>query len=143
MAGSEKQVSPDRVVPDSIQRLHIMTRPTRSIATLALLLVMAGCGDTEQATEPASQNTEVPSVAESNLARGQAFLEQNAQNEGVMSTDSGLQYEVITEGSGEKPTATSRVTVHYEGSLIDGTVFDSSYQRGETISFGLNQVISG
>jgi len=58
-------------------------------------------------------------------------------------TQSGLQYKVITEGTGNKPTATDKVKVHYEGKLINGTIFDSSYQRGEPITFGLNQVIPG
>jgi len=82
--------------------------------------------------------------AEKNKAIGQIFLEQNAEKEGVVTTTSGLQYEVIQEGSGlEHPTQNSRVKVHYRGSLIDGTVFDSSIDRGEPITFGLNQVIKG
>lgn len=76
-------------------------------------------------------------------ADGEAFLAENAKREGVKTTASGLQYEVITEGNGPKPKATDTVEVHYEGTLIDGTVFDSSYKRGEKISFGLNQVIKG
>ena len=77
------------------------------------------------------------------LAKGRAFLEENGKREGVITTSSGLQYEIITMGSGPKPTASSTVTVHYEGKLIDGTEFDSSYKRGESISFPLNRVISG
>jgi len=72
------------------------------------------------------------------------FLAENAQQEGVESTASGLQYKVLTKGTGEMhPTASSNVQVHYHGTLIDGTVFDSSVDRGEPISFGLKQVISG
>ena len=67
----------------------------------------------------------------------------NAKNEGVQVTESGLQYNVITEGDGAKPNATDQVTVHYRGTLIDGTEFDSSYSRGEPTSFTLNQVIPG
>ena len=78
-----------------------------------------------------------------NLAKGRAFLEENGKREGVITTSSGLQYEVISQGTGPKPTASSTVEVHYEGRLIDGTVFDSSYKRGETISFPLNRVIKG
>lgn len=78
-----------------------------------------------------------------NKVKGQNFLEENKKKEGVKVTASGLQYKVIQEGTGRKPLATSTVTVHYEGKLIDGTIFDSSYQRGETISFPLNQVIPG
>jgi FKBP-type peptidyl-prolyl cis-trans isomerase len=77
------------------------------------------------------------------LAAGQTFLARNAQEPGVMTTASGLQYKVITEGSGAQPTATDTVTVHYRGTLIDGTEFDSSYSRGEPISFPLNGVIPG
>ncbi len=72
------------------------------------------------------------------------FLTANKEKEGVMTTASGLQYEILTPGNGgTKPTASNRVTVHYEGKLLDGTVFDSSYKRGEPTSFGLSQVIKG
>lgn len=82
-------------------------------------------------------------IAEENLAKGEAFLKENASKEGVKTTASGLQYKVITEGKGEQPKADSVVTVEYEGRLIDGTVFDSSKQNGGPISFPLNQVIPG
>ncbi len=77
------------------------------------------------------------------IADGKVFLEENGKREGVVTTKSGLQYEVITEGSGKQPKATDKVRCHYEGKLIDGSVFDSSYQRGEPADFGLNQVIPG
>ena len=76
-------------------------------------------------------------------AAGEAFLAENAKREGVKVTESGLQYEVLEATIGQKPNATDKVRVHYEGTLIDGTVFDSSYKRGESITFGLNQVIKG
>ena len=76
-------------------------------------------------------------------AAGEAFLAENAKREGVKVTESGLQYEVIEATIGQKPKVTDKVRVHYEGTLIDGTVFDSSYKRGESITFGLNQVIKG
>ena len=76
-------------------------------------------------------------------AAGEAFLIENAKREGVKVTESGLQYEVLEATIGQKPKATDKVRVHYEGTLIDGTVFDSSYKRGESITFGLNQVIKG
>ena len=82
-------------------------------------------------------------VAGKAKAEGEAFLAENAKREGVIVTGSGLQYEVLTAAEGKKPKATDKVKVHYEGTLIDGTVFDSSYRRGEAISFGLNQVIQG
>lgn len=74
---------------------------------------------------------------------GELYLEENAEKEGVMTTESGLQYEVLTEGSGERPSAESVVEVHYHGTLIDGTVFDSSVEREETVEFPLNRVIKG
>ena len=76
-------------------------------------------------------------------AAGEAFLAENAKREGVKVTESGLQYEVLEATIGQNPKATDKVRVHYEGTLIDGTVFDSSYKRGESITFGLNQVIKG
>ena len=80
---------------------------------------------------------------EQNKASGEAFLVANAKKEGVTVLPSGLQYEVIAEGNGKKPSATDRVQCHYEGTLIDGTVFDSSIKRGEPAVFGVNQVIKG
>ena len=74
---------------------------------------------------------------------GNAYLAENAAKEGVIPTESGLQYEVMTSGSGEKPTAADQVTVHYHGMLTDGTVFDSSVDRGEPAQFGVTQVIPG
>ena len=74
---------------------------------------------------------------------GEKFLAENAKRAEVKVTPSGLQYEVLDATLGQKPKATDKVRVHYEGTLIDGTVFDSSYKRGESISFALNQVIAG
>ena len=81
--------------------------------------------------------------AAANEAEGEKFLAENAQRPGVVVTDSGLQYEVIEAGDGAKPLATETVKVHYAGTLIDGTEFDSSYKRGEPIEFPLNRVIAG
>tara|TARA_R110000868_G_scaffold1772_18_gene14161 strand:+ start:873 stop:1616 length:744 start_codon:yes stop_codon:yes gene_type:complete len=78
-----------------------------------------------------------------NIAAGAAFLAENAKREGVMVTDSGLQYEVLSQGEGEKPVAASTVKVHYRGTLLDGTEFDSSYARNEPAVFPLARVISG
>jgi FKBP-type peptidyl-prolyl cis-trans isomerase FklB len=78
-----------------------------------------------------------------NLKAGQDFLEANKQKPGVVTLPSGLQYQVLTEGAGPKPTATNKVTCHYHGALIDGTVFDSSVHRGQPATFPLNAVIKG
>jgi FKBP-type peptidyl-prolyl cis-trans isomerase FkpA len=77
------------------------------------------------------------------LAKGEKFLQDNATKEGVVTTASGLQYKVITEGTGKNPKATDTVLVHYAGTLINGTEFDSSYKRKEPIEFPLNRVIPG
>ena len=76
-------------------------------------------------------------------AEGELFLAGNAKKEGVKTTASGLQYQVLRDGNGKQPKATDQVECHYEGTLIDGTKFDSSYDRGQTATFPLNQVIAG
>ena len=81
--------------------------------------------------------------AEKNKTEGAAFLAQNKGKEGVHSLPSGLQYKVLTAGKGEKPKTTDTVVTHYRGTLIDGTEFDSSYKRGEPVSFQVNQIIPG
>lgn len=82
-------------------------------------------------------------LAEENLAKGEAFLAENKNKEGVVTLPSGLQYKVIQAGSGPFPKATDSVTVHYRGKLLDGTQFDSSFDRGQPVTFGVNQVIRG
>jgi len=74
---------------------------------------------------------------------GETFLAENGKKEGVVTLPSGLQYQVLKEGNGKKPSATDQVVCHYKGTLIDGTIFDSSYKRNEPATFGLNQVIPG
>jgi len=81
--------------------------------------------------------------AAANLKAGEDFLQQNKNKPGVETTPSGLQYEVLEEGSGAKPKATDKVKCHYHGTLIDGTIFDSSVQRGQPATFPLNMVIKG
>lgn len=81
--------------------------------------------------------------AAANLKAGEDFLKENKERTGVVTTASSLQYEVLTEGKGAKPTATDKVKCHYHGTLIDGTVFDSSVQRGQPATFPLNMVIKG
>ncbi len=85
----------------------------------------------------------LPLMAQTALEKGQQFLQENAKKDGVKTTASGLQYEVLTEGTGKTPKATDTVLVHYKGTLLNGTEFDSSYKRGEPIEFPLNQVIRG
>lgn len=81
--------------------------------------------------------------AQAHIAEGKAYLDANAKKPGVIVTKSGLQYEVLQEGTGKSPKATDTVRCHYEGRLLDGTVFDSSYKRSQPADFGLNQVIPG
>ena len=78
-----------------------------------------------------------------NIEAGEKFLEENSKKEGVKTTESGLQYKVLVEGSGKKPTASDTVETHYEGKTLDGTIFDSSYKREQTTTFPLNGVIKG
>lgn len=96
-----------------------------------------------QQKQVAAQKAEQDKVGNDNQANGEAFLAENKTKDGVVTLDSGLQYKVVTEGSGAKPTATDTVEVHYAGTLIDGTEFDSSYKRGTTVSFPVNGVIPG
>lgn len=91
----------------------------------------------------AEQEQQQEGLASQNQEAGEAFLAENAEREGVETTESGLQYEVIEEGEGANPTAQDRVQVHYTGELINGEVFDSSRERGQPVTFGLNQVIPG
>lgn len=91
----------------------------------------------------AKQKQEVQAQQGKNLTEGEMFMEENKNKEGVQTTTSGLQYKVLTEGDGAKPSATDRVTVHYRGTLLDGTEFDSSYKRGQPATFALNGVIKG
>ncbi len=94
----------------------------------------------EMESKMKAANAEKGKVA---LEEGRAFLENNGKRAEVVTTKSGLQYEILKEGNGKHPKATDQVRCHYEGTLLDGTVFDSSYKRGEPAVFGLNQVIAG
>lgn len=89
------------------------------------------------------ESAQTGELAQKNLEAGEEFLAENAERDGVETTDSGLQYEILEEGDGEKPSGEDRVQVHYTGELISGEVFDSSRERGEPVTFGLNQVIPG
>jgi len=105
------------------------------------------CGDPSNTIVNAYFQNKAKTLAEKengkNIAEGEKFLAENKKKPTVKVTASGLQYEVIKEGTGEKPSATSKVKVHYHGTTPDGRVFDSSVDRGEPIEFGLNQVIKG
>ena len=121
-----------------------------AMAMVAMLMTgMAGCGNQNESTTDANtKDTEqtTPDTGteiKSNLELGREFLEENAKNDSVKVTESGLQYMVLKEGTGAKPGPTDQVTVHYTGTLIDGTVFDSSVERGEPATFPLNRVIKG
>ena len=91
----------------------------------------------------AQQQAELAAAGEKNKAEGEAYLAENAQKEGVTVTDTGLQYKVLTSGDGAQPKAEDTVSVHYRGTLIDGTEFDSSYSRGEPATFPVQGVIPG
>ena len=96
-----------------------------------------------QENQNAVREASMDAVAEENENAGAAFMMKNAKAEDVVTLESGLQYKVETMGDGPKPTATDTVEVHYRGTLLDGTEFDSSYARGSTVSFAVNQVIPG
>ena len=89
------------------------------------------------------QRQEVAKLAQANMEKGQSYLTDNGKKDGVVTTESGLQYQQLNAGNGKKPLATDNVQVHYRGTLVDGTEFDSSYSRGEPVTFPLNGVIPG
>ncbi len=89
------------------------------------------------------QHAKQIALAQDNLKKGNEFLEKNKLNEGVVTTQSGLQYLVVKQGDGPRPSQTDKVKVHYRGTTIDGTIFDSSYERGQPTTFQVNRVIKG
>jgi len=114
------------------------------IAMTALMMAgMASCGSNTSSNENTEEVADYGQQIKDNKTLGREFLEQNAKNDSVVQTQSGLQYMVLKEGTGAKPGAEDTVTVHYTGKLLDGTVFDSSVERGEPTSFPLNAVIPG
>lgn len=119
---------------------HRHARPVRPSPRLAIALLAAlplvGC------QEPASPPAE-PAEEAAKPMNGATFRAENAQREGVVTLPSGLQYEVLAEGDGASPGPTDRVVTHYHGTLIDGTVFDSSVERGQPATFPVNGVIAG
>jgi len=110
----------------------VKTKYQRILATLIAFIIGFAMFSMANATTP-----------EENLAAGEVFLADNAKKPGVVTTATGLQYQIITEGTGASPSATDNVTVHYQGTTIDGKEFDSSYKRGAPATFPLNRVIAG
>lgn len=100
-------------------------------------------GGEDEADDDDDDDTQDPNTMSNNKAEGEAFLAENAQKPGITTLPSGLQYEILTEGTGAKPTLRSSVTTHYHGTLPSGKVFDSSYQRGQPATFPVNGVIAG
>ncbi|OZG74646.1 peptidylprolyl isomerase [Hahella sp. CCB-MM4] len=96
-----------------------------------------------QTQQQAKQRQQMEELANTNLEKGTAFLTENAKKDGVVTTESGLQYKVLTKGDGKNPALTDTVEVHYTGTLINGDVFDSSVQRGKSVTFPVNGVIPG
>jgi FKBP-type peptidyl-prolyl cis-trans isomerase FklB len=137
---------------------YILMRQNVSLSELDTEVLLAGVKDALGGKKPALTENEVREVltawqnsivekqkvmATKNQAEGEKFLGENKKKEGVKTTASGLQYKSLKEGDGPQPKATDTVTVHYRGTLTDGTEFDSSFKRGEPISFPLNGVIKG
>ncbi|MBG8553492.1 FKBP-type peptidyl-prolyl cis-trans isomerase [Hymenobacter guriensis] len=120
LAGQPSQLSPEQIQ-----------------AAMQQLQAQFGGGEEEE------EDHQDPTAMQNNKAEGEAFLAENQNKPGITTLPSGLQYEVLTEGSGKKPGPRSQVTTHYHGTLINGRVFDSSYQRGQPATFGVNQVIAG
>lgn len=112
-----------------------LTQEEMQAAMQQLQETMGGPDDDQQDQDPNAMNN--------NKAEGEAFLAKNASKSGVTTLPSGLQYEVLTQGTGKTPSLGSSVTTHYHGTLINGTVFDSSYQRGQPATFPVNGVIAG
>lgn len=136
-----------RQMPPDLNPDLIMSAMSAALKDEKLLLDPQACGQVfsefSQKAQAQAEETNRKAGEKSKIA-GQAFLEENKKRKGVTTTKSGLQYEVISKGTGtESPKATDKVKVHYHGTNIDGSVFDSSVERGEPITFGLNQVIPG
>lgn len=131
LEGNEKQLS-DEQIQSSLQTFQQQQAENRRSQ------------QGQQAQNPAQQgDTTSEGAAQENLEKAESFLEENGQRGAVTTTDSGLQYEILENGDGPSPDASDRVTVHYTGTLIDETVFDSSREREEPATFGLQQVIPG
>ena len=115
-----------------------MYRVRAFVLAACLPMLAGGCAEPPEPADPPAEDAVVAAPTD-----GAAFLEENGRREGVVTLPSGLQYEILAEGDGATPGPTSMVTTHYHGTLIDGTVFDSSVQRGRPASFPVNGVIAG
>ena len=118
---------------------HVLEKQDRLMTQEEIMAEMQSFQQQLMAEQKAAQEA----IGSKNKADGEAFLAENGSKEGVVTLDSGLQYSIVTEGKGKKPSATDTVEVHYSGTLLDGTEFDSSYKRGNTVSFPVNGVIPG
>ena len=164
---SQDAIKPTTAVKNEIDSVSyllgvaIATNITNDLKEGNIELILKGMGDklkgnTELIVDPTNQllnsyfqkkqkekKQQEGQLGELAKAEGEKFLQENKKNKKVKVTPSGLQYEILKEGKGDKPSETSQVKVHYHGTTIDGKVFDSSVDRGEPIVFGLNQVIKG
>lgn len=120
-----------------------MKKTLAVIAGLGLLFANAYATSHQKTQPKTGKQAKMQTTSETNKAKGQAFLAENKKKPGVVETPSGLQYKIIKNGNGPKPKFTDSVTVHYAGTLINGTEFDSSYKRNSPATFGLQQVIAG
>jgi FKBP-type peptidyl-prolyl cis-trans isomerase len=131
----------DEIDPAVLKRAidDVLAGRTPQLSEADAATTMQAFSQKMQAKQAADRKVEL----DRNLAAGKAFLAENGKKPGVMTTASGLQYQVLTAGTGPKPAAGANVRVHYRGTLLDGTVFDSSYDRNEPAEFGLGAVIPG
>ncbi len=139
-ADSTKKVNSDQVLAGIISALK---NQELAISKLDASGMIQSAVEKAQASDQERQEAELKSQYQDSIAAGDAFMAENAKREGVVTLPSGLQYEIIRAGNGAIPTDTDQVKVHYHGTLINGTVFDSSVDRGEPAVFGVTQVIPG
>ena len=137
---STKSVNKDQVLAGIISALK---NQELAISKMEASGMVQSAAEKAQAEQQVRQEEELKAQHQESIAAGDAFMAENGAKEGVVTLPSGLQYEIVRAGNGPMPTETDRVKVHYHGTLIDGTVFDSSVDRGEPATFGVNQVIAG
>lgn len=137
---STQSVNKDQVLAGIISALK---NEELAISKMEASGMVQSAAEKAQAEQQVRQEEELKVQHQESIAAGDAFMAENGAKEGVVTLPSGLQYEIVRAGNGPMPTETDRVKVHYHGTLIDGTVFDSSVDRGEPATFGVNQVIAG